>query len=260
MRSILALMPHDDGHQDASAPDERPRRRFKLPSVATLAAELRDDFKTAPFWQRGLLVFAVALAGLFITILGLALTDGTGDPRPSVQARPTLVPTAEEAVDAPPAPTREEMPTPIPPAAAAENREDCAAIRGQGYLSEAEREWFLASCPESDVAAAETGPIDDVGAPGPSSPTAAPLSTPTAPPQDAFEGADAIALVVGYFASAPEASYMINPASCDATPAAGGAWNVFCIGVLAGCSRPECVIGLNACVGAQTLAVVPGSC
>lgn len=250
------MMPHDDGDQGTSEPDElkrvlregrgsagRPRRRFKLSSVATFGGELRDDFRKAPPWQRGLLVFALALAGLFVTILGLALTDVQGDSRPSVQARPTLVPTREGAVDAPPRATfGEDVPTPVLGATAIQ------PVQNQD---------------EPAVAATDPGPVDagSEEPPAPSSTTPGPaVSTATPLPPDVFDEADAVGLFVSYYASAPEGHYSVNPASCNARPAAAGTWNVSCIGVLAGCARPECVIGLSACVVEATLAVIPGSC
>jgi hypothetical protein len=37
-------------------------------------------------------------------------------------------------------------PTPVPTEAPVTNRQDCNAIRGQQYLSEEERTWFLNNC------------------------------------------------------------------------------------------------------------------
>ena len=257
--------------------------RSLLQPIATFVGELRDDIRAAPLWQIGLLVFSVALAGLFITMVGLALTDGDDDAgRYGVSAGDA--PKHDSGGDVR---SGEAGPlTPNAPGVAGdeENREDCDAIGAEGAFNNTEREWALANCPElsADFVAADDNPDDadpgdtsgggpasgspgNVAGPGPAAPTAPPAAgtpvppAPTSPPASTFGAGDAIALTIGYYATAPAGHYDIDPSACTAT-GAGGSWNVSCVGRLAGCALAECVEVVNACVSASTRAVAPGSC
>jgi hypothetical protein len=255
-------------------------RRGLAASVATFFVELREDIRGAPPWQLGLLVLSVALAGLFITMVGLALTEGDGSAgdRPSVSDAPKHDSSRDTRNGEPQggglAPGTEDD----------SNRADCPEIGATGAYNNTEREWAIANCPElssefvaanpeptaaeGDTSGGGPAPVNpDPGGVGgpiglpPAAPPAAPtpVPSPTTPPQPAFGAADAIALAIGYYASAPEGHYQIDPSGCTAA-GSSGLWSVSCVGRLAGCARAECVEVVNACVIQATRTVAPGVC
>jgi hypothetical protein len=156
------------------------------------------------------------------------------------------------------------------------NREDCEAIESGGAFNNTEREWALVNCPDinTEIVFANVTPTPAPAAiapnvpppalpgdPPPANPTAVPppASTPTTAPPPSFGAGDAIALMIGYYATAPDGHYVVNPSTCHAT-GGSGTWNVSCVGVLKGCARVECTIGLVACVVETTRTVIPGLC
>lgn len=261
--SILSLMQSDRGR----------RGHNPIHAVATFVQELRDDLGVAPLWQQGLLVAAVALAGLFITMLALAIAD-RGDGTSSYEQANADAPRHNSSGDI----RNGEAPEGggQPGVVQEPNRQDCDAIISGGAYNNTEREWALANCPEinepvvfADVTPtpvpAVSGPVQPPFDPGsvtlpPANPTAPPPATPTSPPPPpGFAAGDAISIAISYYASAPDGHYMINPSSCNATPGAG-TWYVTCVGTLKGCTRVECTTGLTACVVEATRNVFAGLC
>lgn len=256
--------------------DNRPRSRNPVRATATFIRELRDDLSVAPLWQQGLLVAAIALAGLFITMLGLAIAE-RGDDKATYGLANADAPRHDPSDDLANGEVPPGEPTSVAGVSGPEpNREDCAAIGSGGAFNNTEREWALTNCPElnDEVVFANVTPTPPpsvigpdpggpIGLPGPADPTAVPppANTPTTapPPGPSFGAGDAIALMIGYYASAPDGHYVISPSTCHAT-GGSGAWGVSCVGVLKGCARVECTMGLVACVVETTRTVIPGLC
>ena len=260
--------------------DNGRRGRGPIHAVATFVRELRADMSVAPLWQQGLLVAAVALAGLFVTMLALAIS-GRGDDSPSSQANADS-PRHDSSGDFRNGEGPSGAPTRVTEVAGVvePNREDCEAIVSGGAFNNTEREWALANCPDinTEVVFANVTPTPGPSVSGPNGPppsgpgTSPPAANPTAvpppastpttappPPPPGFGASDAIALAIGYYASAPDGHYVVNPSTCHAS-GGSGTWGVSCVGVLKGCTRVECTVGLVACVVETTRSVIPGLC
>lgn len=134
--------------RSGDALSQQPKRRF--PDIIALLQDQWHRFSNASRWEKAIMFAGVAIAVIGITIVAGTLLRG-GNGRPDVAAQviaptadtsrsPTAKPTAAQ-------PTAEQLPTNTP---ASEpllvNREDCDTILGTAYLSNIEREWFLANC------------------------------------------------------------------------------------------------------------------
>jgi hypothetical protein len=81
--------------------------------------------------------------GILLVVAGGSLTalsdDGSDDAGAGAG-------TSRQLQDTPPVAETPPTPAPPPTEAPVTNRQDCSAIRGQQYLSDEERTWFLANC------------------------------------------------------------------------------------------------------------------
>ena len=107
--------------------------------------------------------------------------------------------------------------TPAPATEQTTYRQDCAAILGTPYQSEAERLWFIANC------AVPTEPAPGGGVPTPQ-PTLAPPPAPTPTPVPGLTASQAISRAVDWLASQ---GIGIDAGSCGAS-SSGSTWTVSC--------------------------------
>jgi hypothetical protein len=106
----------------------------------------------------GGILLAVLLAGGVVVALSSGGASDATEPTPDLSAAaPDVAPTST------PQPTPEPTATPVPPSAT--NRASCDAIRSTPYLSNEERDWFIANC-GANPAAANDRPAAGAGAGG----------------------------------------------------------------------------------------------
>ncbi len=160
---------------------QQPSRRF--PGIVALLQDQWHGFSNAPRWEKAIMFAGVAIAVIGITIVaGTLLGGGSGQPDVPAQVvaptadtgrSPTAEPTAAE-------PTAQQLPTTTP---AREplllNRENCDTILGTAYLSNIEREWFLANCQVVPSSVSSDPPDIDELFSSDVTETATPVSTPT---------------------------------------------------------------------------------
>jgi hypothetical protein len=163
----------------------------------------------------GMVLAGALIGGLLLVYETLAGDDSPGDS--GTQSQPTRTPTAglvlgaatsTPALAVTPSPAGSTTPGPSPtpggptptpggptptgtPATAAQpNRRDCALIAGTDYLSEAERDFYIANCGTADAPTTAPAGVPVVPTVAPAVPRAPP--TPTLPPRNpiqvAFEG------------------------------------------------------------------------
>jgi len=184
---------------------------------------------------------AVLIAGVVIAalcVLVISLASGGGDKKPAsavgVRRTPTVVRRAS------PSPTTPASETPAPATAQPAYRQDCAAIRGTEYQSEAERAFFQQNCLE---------PATNAG-----QPTAAPpAATPVPGGSDA---STAIGLAVDWIVHHASPSYATDAGSCNAVQTSGH-WVVTCNARLSGCQGFVCEAFVSVCVLSDLTGVRP---
>ena len=135
--------------------------------------------------------------------------------------------------------------TPVPATAQPAVRQDCAAIRGTDYQSEAERVYFQQNCLEPTE---EPAPATNAG------PTAAP--TAEQPGTGGSDADNAIGLAVDWIVHYASPSYTTDAGSCNAVQA-NGHWVVTCNARLSGCQGSVCEAIVSVCVLSDLTGVRP---
>jgi hypothetical protein len=196
---------------------------------------------------------AVLIAGVVIAaiaVLVISLASGGGDKEQASAAIIQRTPAAVARSSPSLAPTTAATQPPAVATAQPAGRQDCAAIRGTSYQSEAERAFFQQNCLEP---AEEPAPAANAG-----QPTAAPpAATPVPGGSDA---SNAIGLAVDWIAQHASPSYTTDAGSCNALQASGH-WVVTCNARLAGCQGSICEATVSVCVLSDLTGVRPsGEC
>lgn len=261
-QEALDRLRHDSG--SASDQNTGPVRSF-----------LQDQAER--LWAASLLEKGVMLGGVALAIAGLALVVGSlfegssSDGADVLLAAesftteegaatntPTATQIATQIATPQPAPTASVIASTIPAAVA--NRESCQGIRGTTYLSELERNWYIANClaevsPQSEPVAS---PTSDSTRPPVATPTPRPPRRPLAPvEQDAFSADDAIASGAPWISTQAEAGYAVDRASCIASNV-GYAWLVSCRTYVPYCEEAVCETWVSTCVTEPDGAIFPG--
>lgn len=183
------------------------------------AIEIRERFTALRLWEQAAITAVGFLLVFALPIIIFALTRGGGGSDEAANAAPIapLVQIAESTFT-PTATSAQLRTTPTPRAnipTVGANREDCAAILGTPYQSEAERLWFIANC------AAPTEPAPGGGVPTPQ-PTVAPPPAPT--PVPGLTASQAISRAVDWLNSQ---GIGVDAGSCGAS-SSGSMWTVNC--------------------------------
>ncbi len=197
-------------------------------------------------------------AGVAIAVIGITIVAGTllrgGNGRPDIAIQvvaptadtsrsPTAEPTAAQ-------PTAEQLPTNTP---ASEpllvNREDCDTILGTAYLSDIEREWFLANCQvaPSSVSSDPAGGATE---------TTISIPTPTIAPPYNVTRIDAIALAVGWINTSSIDSPSLQSNECVASHI-HNLWLVTCQIPSDGCPDDVCSSWRSVCVADADGVILP---
>ena len=229
-------------------------RRAAL-SRAALRASRRLRRGDAFLVASGVLIVGVIIAALSVLVISLA--SGGGEKQPASAAGVRRTPTTLR--QASPSATTPATETPLPATAQPAVRQDCDAIRGTSYQSEAERVYFQQNCLEP---AEEPALVTNPGQP-PSQPTSVPPAVqPTAAPPAATpvpggsDASNAIGLAVDWIARHGSPSYTTDAGSCNAVQASGH-WVVTCNALVAGCQGSVCEAIVSVCVLSDLSAVRP---
>ena len=123
---------------------------------------MRSLFSSRPY----LLAAALAVAGVLVLAAVVVMNSGgDSDGRPHARSQPTA---SLSNLDVAPTFTAPPEPTATAAPVAETNRQDCTAIRGTSYQSDAERDWYIANCP-TVVASAPSAASAPASAGAPSS-------------------------------------------------------------------------------------------
>lgn len=223
-------------------------------------------FMASAGWEKAFFALACLVAGIVavIGIVALATRGGNNDgsgpaaslPRATATPASGVRPTATALViNVPVIPTRLPTSTPVAGSSSDEpNREDCDAIRGTPYESDAERNWFIENCGGS----AKASPTRPPGSPGPTSPPPPTQPPPPTAPQGVSAG-EAISLGAGWMTTSAPKSYTVDSGTCSAVRLSDH-WIVSCTGRLSGCQSDACDQPLQVCVFADRRVVPAASC
>jgi hypothetical protein len=205
----------------------------------------------------GVLIVGVIIAALSVLVISLASRGGEKQPASAIGVRRT--PTAVR--QASPSATRPAPETPLPATAQPAVRQDCDAIQGTSYQSEAERVYFQQNCVEPEQS---NNPAPQANPPQPpSQPTSVPPAVqPTAAPPAATpvpggsDASNAIGVAVDWITHNGSPSYTTDAGSCSAVQT-GGHWVVTCNARVAGCQGSVCDAIVSVCVLSDLSAVRP---
>lgn len=224
-------------------------RRAAL-SRATLRASRRLRRGDAFLVASGVLIVGVIIAALSVLVISLASGGGEKQPASAVGVRrtPTVLRQAS------PTATTPAIATPQPATAQPTVRQDCDAIRGTDYQSEAERVYFQQNCLEPGAPA--TNPTRPPSVPTSAPPVVQPTAAPPASPAPASDASTAIGLAVDWIAHQAAPSYATDAGSCNAVQASGH-WVVTCNARLSGCQGSACEAIVSVCVLSDLSAVRP---
>jgi hypothetical protein len=237
-------------------------------SSRTRQARDRWNRFAAAGWDRTFFAVAcvVAVIVAVIGVVALATRGGGSDPATgpaSIRSEPTESQQAANKASPTPitigVPVFPTFPPTIEPTAepdSGDNRQDCDAIRGTAYESNAERDWYAANCGPAGRKTA-TPPPGQVIVPPPIQPTSPPVQ-PTSPPQGMTAG-QAISLGIGWMTTSAPKAYDVDSGSCTAANF-GDHWVVSCTGHLSGCPNTSCATQLDVCVYADRRVVPADSC
>lgn len=235
--------------QSGAALSQQPKRRF--PDIIALLQDQWHRFSNSSRWEKAIMFTGVAIAVIGITIVaGALLRGGNGRPDIAIQVvaptadtsrSPTAEPTAAQ-------PTAEQLPTTTP---ASEpllvNREDCDTILGTAYLSDIEREWFLANC-QVAPSSVSSGPAgNDELFSGGATETPIPTSNPTIAPSYNVSRVGAIDLAVEWLNTSSIDLPSLQSNECVASHV-NNLWLVTCQVPPDGCPDDVCSSWRSVCV------------
>lgn len=237
-----------------------PRRGWQV--ALDRVADVWERFTAFSGWERAFFVggCVLAVAVAVGAVVALTRSGGGDDARPVAVSRPRASPVPTTG----PAPTATPIDVAVAslPTRSAANRENCDEIRGSEYLSDEERDWFLANCESEDdggttVVSRPPGSGPAQPPQGGSSPPPPPPPPPTQPPPTGgLSSSEAISLAIGWMTyDAPEA-YVVDGGSCSAVQI-GDHWVVTCQATIAGCQGSVCAATLSVCVFDDPRRVVP---
>ncbi len=225
----------------------RPRKGLR--AALSRAVDLWERFMPTSSWEKGFVaVAAVLIVGVLIGAIYILTSNVLSDGGKKhvaagrLQAHPTRA-TPPAIHMPPPAPTAIVLGVPQLAKGQPTDRQDCEAIRGASYRSDAERAFFQQHC------VTPTAPLANPR-PGQGHPTQPPPlpAPPTAPPQPGgFTASDAIGLAVYWIAHNAPKAYTADASLCNAVDSAGH-WVVTCPASLAGCQGSVCQTTLSVCV------------
>ncbi|MBI4570324.1 MAG: hypothetical protein HY723_00095 [Chloroflexi bacterium] len=186
------------------------------------AIEIRERFTALQLWEQAAITAVGFLLVFAVPLIIFAVTRGGGGSDEAANSAPIVPPVQIAESTSTPTATFVQLrttPTPLQSLPTVEaNREDCAAILGTPYQSEAERLWFIANCA---VPAEQPAPGDGVPPP---QPTLAPPPAPTPTPVQGLTASQAISRAVDWLASQ---GIGIDAGSCGAS-SSGSTWTVSC--------------------------------
>jgi hypothetical protein len=228
---------------------DRPPQGGRQAAVSRALAWWRRFLRRRRRGDALLAMTAVLIAGVIIAaivVLVISLASGGGDKQPAsaitFQRTPTVVKRAS------PSPITPATATPELPTAQPAYRQDCAAIRGTEYQSEAERVYFQQNCLEP---AEQPAPATNPG-----QPAAAPLAATPVP--GGSDASNAIGLAVDWIAHQASPSYTTDAGLCNAVQTSGH-WVVTCNARLSGCQGSVCEAIVSVCVLSDLTAIRPSN-
>jgi hypothetical protein len=214
-----------------------------------------ERFMAGSGWEKGFFAAAVLLiAGLAIAAIFMLASNafGGGGGRKPVTAG--ALPSTATLVPPRPTPTAIVIAVPTLSTAAPANRQDCNAISGTGYKSDAERLFFEQNCVTPTAEPSNPGNGD--GGPPTEPPTEPPQPQPTEGPVVVDAGNAAEFAVYWIEHNASQAYTDVGP--CNVVQS-GSHWVVTCNANVAGCQGSVCATTISVCVFPDPLEVRPAN-